>query len=147
MGIQNELGIDPNEEVAIAIDTMLLWLKPVPSPHLVKGKLSASAQRGKQVFIKAECNYCHPAPLFTDGQRPSTYSPRGKVFIDTYNDNSGEWDTPTLIECWRTGPYGHIGSFIKIEDFIRLRDHSDYASKLSETSQDFKDLIEYVLSL
>lgn len=147
MGMLNELGVEPNEEAAITIDTMLLWLKPVPSPYLVKGRLSASAQRGKLIFSKAECSYCHPSPLFTDGQKSSTYSPHGKVFFDSYGDNAGQWDTPTLIECWRTSPYGHLGSYIKMEDFIRLRDHSDYASKLSETSQDFKDLIEYVLSL
>ena len=39
------------EEDAVAIDEYLKLLTPVPSPHLVGGKLSASAQRGKALFF------------------------------------------------------------------------------------------------
>jgi hypothetical protein len=60
-------------------------------------------------------------------------------------DASTQWDTPDLNEMWRSGPYGHIGSYDKLEDIILLRGHSLEASKLTE--QEMQDLIQYTLSL
>jgi cytochrome c peroxidase len=62
-GLKHILFTEPNEEIAGAIDAYIRSLKPVPSPRLVDGKLSASALRGEKVFIKAGCAQCHPAPL------------------------------------------------------------------------------------
>ena len=55
-------------EVAEALDAYIKSLKPVPSPYLVKGKLSAAARRGEKMFPSEEvgCAKCHPGPLFTD---------------------------------------------------------------------------------
>jgi cytochrome c peroxidase len=60
-------------------------------------------------------------------------------------DRTLDWNTPSLIEAWRTAPYGHIGSYDKIEEIIRLRAHSLGASQLSE--QEMEDLVEFVSSL
>ena len=49
VGIQEELFIQVIGEVqnmAVDMDTFFMRLKPVPSPYLVKGRLSESAQRG-----------------------------------------------------------------------------------------------------
>jgi cytochrome c peroxidase len=54
------------EDVANFIDEYLKSLKPVPSPYLVKGNLSKSANRGKKIFNQAGCAECHPLPLFTN---------------------------------------------------------------------------------
>ncbi len=55
------------------------------------------------------------------------------------------FDTPSIIEAWRTGPYNHLGSHDKIEDIVKLPGHAKNLDKL--TDSEFKDLIEYILSL
>ena len=67
-GIRHILFTVQPPEVAEAIDAYLKSLKPVPSPHLVNGRLSPAARRGQQLFRSKEtgCAECHPPPLFTD---------------------------------------------------------------------------------
>jgi YVTN family beta-propeller protein len=137
--IELNMKIESSSDVATALDTFLMRLKPVPSPKLINGKLSESAQRGKAIFYNkdiVDCLQCHPSPLFTN----KTLTP--SKIPDPY-DPSTSWDTPSIIECWRTAPYDHIGSYEKIEDVIN--EHSSNVKKLS--SQEYKDLIEYILSL
>jgi YVTN family beta-propeller protein len=137
-GIRSEMFTEPNEDMAIALDTFLMRLKPLPSPSLVKGRLSASAQRGKAYYTRVGCQFCHPAPLYTDLK----FHDAGVV--DPF-DATTSWDTPSIIESWRTGPYDHIGSYDTLEQLILLRGHSMDASKL--TPQEFQDLMEYIRSL
>jgi YVTN family beta-propeller protein len=139
-GMRAELFLEPDERIAVCMDTFLMGLKPVPSPYLVKGQLTPSAVRGRAIYYdrgKVDCVICHPAPMFTDNKFHNTGIP------DPW-DNLRDWNSPTVIECWRTGPYGHLGSYVKLEDVLKLRTHSN-AGSLSES--DFKDLLEYVLSL
>jgi len=138
-GIQSELFIDPNEKIAVTIDTFFMNMKPVPSPYLVKGRLSESAQRGKDIYYsnKVNCKICHPAPLFTDNLPANAGVP------DPWDANTN-WITPHLIEVWRTAPYDHIGSHDKLEDILKLKAHSN-AGSLS--ADEFNDLMEFVLSL
>jgi DNA-binding beta-propeller fold protein YncE len=138
MGIYYELMITPTEEIGLPLDTFLMRMKPVSSPFLVKGKLSASAERGRGIYKKIGCGSCHPAPIYTDNEFYNAGVPDP-------DDVSLDWNTPTLIEAWRTAPYGHLGSYDKIQEIIQLRAHSIGASKLSE--QEMKDLVEFVSSL
>lgn len=131
------------EEDAVAIDEFLKSLKPVPSPHLVEGKLSAAAQRGKKLFEskRINCIKCHPAPLFTDLQMHDVGS-KGKY------DRRSDFDTPTLIECWRTAPYMHDGRYLTIKELIKEGKHGAKGGDVAGLSeQELNDLIEYVLSL
>jgi YVTN family beta-propeller protein len=137
-GISAELGLVPTDAEANPLDTLLMFLKPIPSPHLVKGRLSASAVRGKAIFTQVGCNICHPAPLYTN-QRFENVG-----VVDPFDANT-QWDTPSLNEAWRTSPYGHLGSYNNLSDILILPSHSLGASKLSP--QDLSDLIEFVLSL
>lgn len=140
-GIRLELQVEPSAEVAVALDTFLLRLKPVPSPKLVKGRLSESAQRGREIYYdskKLDCIHCHPAPLFTNLKNANA------GVVDIYDPRT-EWDTPSIIECWRTGPYNHLGSHETIEEIVLQPGHSKNVKAL--TSEEFRDLIEYILSL
>ena len=67
-GLEAILFVDRPEAEAAAIDTYLKSLQPVPSPHLVDGRLSPAAERGRQLFHseRIACHRCHPAPLYTD---------------------------------------------------------------------------------
>lgn len=126
-----------SEEHSMAVDAYLLSLEPVPSPYLIDGELSPEAIRGKDVFKELACSDCHNGSYFTDMKMYSFASPS-----DTLGPQS--WDTPTLIEVWRTGPYLHDGRCAKMEEVFTREKHG-IESELSES--ELNDLVEYVLSL
>jgi DNA-binding beta-propeller fold protein YncE len=123
-------------EVAEAIDAYLKALRPVPSPHLVNGRPSPAAKRGKAVFERAACNTCHSGPLYTDLQQYDFGTTKGM-------DADKALDTPTLIESWRTAPYLFDGSAATMRD--ALTGHPSPPPKL--TDAELNDLCEFVLSL
>jgi YVTN family beta-propeller protein len=128
------------EKAASAIDEYLKSLKPVPSPYLIDGKLSEAAVRGKKLFFDKTggCAKCHPAPLYTDLSMHDVAS-KGKY------DRRKTFDTPTLIESWRTAPYMHDGQYTTMKELLTKGKHGKVDAKLSE--KQIADLIEFVLSL
>jgi YVTN family beta-propeller protein len=129
------------EEDAVAIDEFLKALKPVPSPYLVGGKLSPAAERGKVVFTKAACATCHGGALYTDLNKYNMGM--GKLM-----DEDMEFDTPTLIESWRTGPYLHDGRATTIKEVLNKHNAEDrHGTTTGLSEEQIKDLAEYVLSL
>ncbi len=140
-GIELKLFRTATQELAIPMDTFFMYLKPIPSPHRVKGRLSETAMRGKAIFYdtcKVDCSKCHPAPKFTDNKAWNTTIP------DPYDSNRG-WVTPPINEMWRTGPYGHLGSYRNVREIIEYPGHSNAGEKL--TAQQMDDLVAYVMSL
>ena len=130
------------EEDAKAIDEYLKSLTIIPSPFLVNGELSESAKRGKVVFEgKGGCAACHSGKLFTDLE---------KYDVGTGKDSEAkkEFDTPTLIEAWRTAPYLYDGRAVSIMDLLQPeynpKDLHGKTTKLTEKER--ADLAEYVLS-
>jgi len=129
-----------DEETAVAIDSYLKSLEPVPSPFLVNGRLSSSAKRGRKIFEQSSCAECHPAPLFTD--------------LKAYNVNTGvgedterSFDTPTLVEIWRTKPYLCDGRADTMYDVLKTFNYYDLHGVTKHLeAQDLGDLIEYVMS-
>lgn len=143
-GIQHTLATRPPPEVPAAIEAFIRSLQPVPSPALVQGKLSAAAERGRRLFLSEEvgCVRCHPPPLFTDLQTHDIGT-RGRM--DRPND---AFDTPALIEVWRTGPYFHDGAAATLRDVFTTanpRDEHGHTRQLTPAQLD--DLYEYVRSL
>jgi len=131
------------ESDAVAIDAYLKSLEPVPSPHLVDGKLSQAAERGKELFFsdKIGCAKCHPAPLYTD-LRMHNVGSKGRY------DRRHDFDTPTLVEVWRTAPYMHDGQYLTIQDLIAKGKHGAMGGDIeSLTEPQLQDLAEFVLSL
>ncbi len=125
------------EEDATAVDAYLQSLQPVPSPLLNHGKLSQGAKKGRQIFESASCIHCHSGPYFTNGQK---YEIGKKGAYDKQN----EWDTPTLIEVWRTGPYLHDGRYATLKEVFTVEQHG-LKNQLSE--EEIDQLLEYVSSL
>jgi cytochrome c peroxidase len=169
-GIKHILFTEQPEGVAAAIDEYLKSLKPVPSPFLVPGskfkvrnsksnvpspkstvvsqntadgwRFSAAAERGKAMFERAGCAECHSGPLFTDLQRYDVGTRRA------FDRPTDEFDTPTLVELWRTAPYLHDGSAATVREVVTTRNHHDRHGKTSDlTSQEIDDLCAYLLSL
>jgi YVTN family beta-propeller protein len=128
---------------ARAIDNYLKSLEPIPSPHLVDGRLSAAAERGRQIFFDSQvgCAHCHPAPLYTDLKLHDVNS-KGRY------DRRDEFDTPTLIEVWRTAPYMHDGHYTTLRQLLDEGHHGHFEGDVKGlTDAQKSDLIEFVLSL
>ena len=141
-GITHILFAVRPEEEAVAIDEYLKSLEPVPSPHLVQGKLSEAAQRGKVLFFREDvgCAKCHPEPLYTDKlQHDLSTGPQ---------DKRPHIDTPSLIECWRTAPYMHTGHWLTIKELLQKGQHGFKGTKAGNlTDKEIDDLAAFVLSL
>lgn len=143
-GIRHILFTVQPPEVADAMDAYLKSLKPVPSPRLVKGQFSVAAKRGGRVFRDPEvgCTKCHVAPLFTD-LKPYDVGTAGPLDREVK-----EFDTPTLVETWRTAPFLHDGSAATMRDVLTTANQHDQHGKTSHlTADQLNDLIEYLLSL
>lgn len=142
-GIQNSLASSLPEDIAADIDRWLKSLKPLPSPHLVQGRLSRAAQRGEKLFNSATgCAGCHAPGLFTDLHSYAVGTE------NAYDKEVREFDTPTLVELWRTAPYLHDGSAATLRDVLTTRNSKDEHGRTSQLSPaQIDDLVEYLLSL
>lgn len=131
----------PDEEKASAIDEYLKSLRPIPSPFLKNGKLSDSAQNGKILFEKAGCAGCHSGQYYTDLQKYNVGTGEG-------SELDREFDTPTLIEVWRTSPYLYDGRATTINDvFTKFNTNNTHGFTTDLKEGELKDLLEYVMSL
>jgi DNA-binding beta-propeller fold protein YncE len=143
-GIKNSLFTVQPEEVAASIDEYLKSLKPEASPYLENGKLSPAARRGKNMFDseRVGCTECHKPPLFTD-LKLHDIGTRSQ-----YDKPTDKFDTPTLVEIWRSAPYLHDGSAATVRDVLTNRNgpgkHGDVRGL---TPSQIDDLVAYVMSL
>jgi YVTN family beta-propeller protein len=135
-GLEHILFAQRPESEAAALDEYLKSLTPLPSPHLVNGRLSLSARNGKKLFFdrKVGCAVCHPAGLFTS--------------LKAYDVGAGALDTPTLVEIWRTAPYLHDGSAATLREVLTTANPNDRHGKTSHlSSSQIDDLVAYLESL
>lgn len=124
-----------SEEDAAKVDEYLKGLKPLPSPVLIDGKLSPLAEQGRKIFEREKCDACHSGSLFTDM----------KMYrIGENIEFEAGWDTPTLVEVWRTAPYLFDGRATTLDDVFTVYKHG-IESKISK--KDVTALVEYVKSL
>jgi cytochrome c peroxidase len=115
----------------------------VRSPYLAGGKLSPAAAKGKTVFERSDtgCATCHSGALRTD-LKLYDVGTRGEL------DRRSAFDTPTLMELWRTAPYLHDGSAVTLKDVLTTRNKGNRHGKTSHLSKgDLDALVEYLRSL
>jgi len=142
-GIRNSMFTVQPPEVAEALDDYLKSLKPMPSPRLVKGKFSAAAKRGKKLFFNETvgCSDCHKGAVYTDLKLHDVGT------VGKFDQPNDRFDTPSLIEVWRSGPYLHDGRAATIRDVITFNRDDQHGSTSKLTPNEIDDLVEYVLSL
>jgi len=129
------------ERKAQSIDAYLKSLRPIASPYLVNGELSEAAKNGQKLFSKAGCVLCHSQPLYTNMIKYD-------VGTSTDEEDDTEFDTPTLVEVWRTAPYLHDGRAATIKGVLTKFNKDDRHGRTSEmTEKQIKDLAVFVLSL
>lgn len=142
-GFKHILFTEPDEAKCLDIDAYIGSLKPETSPYLVNGQLSEKAKRGKRIFedAKVGCVICHPKPYHTDQK---LHDVKSKCFYD----RNQFFDTPALVESWRTAPYLHDGRYIEMRDLFIKEKHGDtHGDVKGLTEKEIDDLVEYVLSL
>jgi len=126
-----------------AVQAFLRAMQPEHSPHLVNGRLSEKALRGKALFESdaVGCSHCHPGPLYT-AMEPHDVGTKHEL------DRKSTFDTPTCVELWRTGPYLHDGSAVTLEQMLTSMNPDDKHGKTSHLSAaDVEALVQYLLSL
>jgi len=129
------------EEKAQSIDEYLKSLKAVPSPYLVDGKLSESAKRGSKIFYRAGCRDCHSGPYYSGGEKYDVGTADGM-------EEGREFDTPNLVESWRTAPYLYDGRAATLEDvFTRFNKENKHGDTKNLTEEELADLVMFVKSL
>jgi DNA-binding beta-propeller fold protein YncE len=126
-----------------AVEAYLRSLRPEASPYGVAGALSPKARRGKELFERPDvgCATCHPPPLFTDLKMHDVGTRGALAWEDRF-------DTPTLVELWRTAPYLHHGRAKTLRDVFGEFNADDRHGSTSGLSGDELDaLVEYLRSL
>lgn len=120
-------------------------LRPEPSPHLTaEGNLSEAARRGRTLFEgKANCKDCHRGPYFTDKKMHNV-----GVLSDHFEEKDSRFDTPSLIELYRTAPYLHDGRALTIKEIFSQHDElAKHGNAKKLTAEELNDLVEYLKSL
>jgi len=140
-GFEHIFFTKQSDEIIASVDAYLKGLMPVESPFLTDGGLSISALKGKEVFEKAGCVKCHSGPYYTNMRKYDVETGKG--------DEEGEkFDTPTLIEVWRTAPYLYNGKAKDIKEVFTIYNEGDKHGNTSNlTENELNDLINYCLSL
>jgi DNA-binding beta-propeller fold protein YncE/mono/diheme cytochrome c family protein len=130
-GIRHILFAKRPEEEAKAMDAYLSSLEPVRGP----AGDSASIRRGAELFEKAGCHACHPAPLYTNKR--------------SFDLGSGTlFDTPSLVEIWRSAPYLNDGRAADLESVLTKHNPHDRHGATSELSRaEIADLVSFLRSL
>jgi len=113
-----------------------------PEANPAAPELREAADRGKLLFEgKGGCAECHPAPYFTDRKMHN-------VGIITPSEPDGRYDTPSLVEAYRTAPYYHDGRAATLKEALTTADPAGQHGNVRElTPQEIDDLVAYVLTL
>jgi DNA-binding beta-propeller fold protein YncE len=142
-GFRSILFQEPHPADLRAVEWYLRSLRPAASPYLVDGKPTRRALQGKSIFERGDtgCAVCHPAPLLTDLKMHDVGT---RVSVD----QSDRFDTPTLIEVWRTAPYLHHGRAVTLHEVLgRFNEHDKHGKTSHLTRDEIDALVEYLLSL
>lgn len=144
-GIRYILFKDHTEFEAEAIDKYLKSLQPLLSPYLNKlGRLTDEAEKGKKLFYSSEvgCSRCHSGAFYTDTKQYNVGT------AGVHDKPHQLFDTPTLIEIWRTAPYLHDGSALTIYEMLTTRNPQNIHGNTKHlTEPEIRALEAYVLSL
>jgi len=135
----------PKQDEIDAVATYIKSAPPIPSPWHRKpdGSPDEQAKRGAKVFVKAGCDMCHPEPLYTDLQMYDVGT-GGKRDLSP----GKQFDTPTLIEMYRTAPYLHDGGAATLRDVLTTFNKGDEHGTTSNlTKAELNDLIAFLKSL
>jgi len=136
---QRFLGFLPEPENHEALMAYLSNSRLSPNPH--RGRDSEAERRGEKVFRRARCVTCHPSPEFTDLKTHD-------LGFAGPTDLRSRFDTPSLRECYRTGPYLHDGRVETLRELFTVHNPEDLHGRTSGLSAaELDDLLVYLRGL
>ncbi len=139
-GVQGSHKVEADDSEVEDLLAYLGSLRPEPNP--MRSRLAAAAARGQGLFEgRGGCAACHIPPWFTDGKTHD-------VGVRNANEPEALYNTPSLVESWRTAPYFHDGRAATMLDALNMPEARELHGNLKEmTASEIKDLAAYVLSL
>lgn len=131
---------------------------------VAESKVTDEVKRGRELFFgqKANCTACHVGANFTDEKYHNLgvgldkkEADLGRYAVTKDEKDIGAFKTPTIRNVALTAPYMHDGSQKTLEDVVEWyakgghpNAHlSDKIKKLDLTTQDKRDLVEYMKAL
>ncbi|MCA9031059.1 MAG: c-type cytochrome [Planctomycetaceae bacterium] len=147
-GPVNDGLADPNGGRSEALDALAAYTNShgfTQSPFAKQG-LSESAERGKALFFSKEtqCATCHSGAYFTDQKMHDV----GTAATDPTEKLGPEFDTPTVLAVYRSGPYLHHGQAKTLREVLVEFNQEDIHGKTTHlTDQQLNDLVEYLKAL
>lgn len=142
MAGQRFLGFLPDDDVQAAL--MQFLAAPPRAPNPFRDVDAALLQRGRTVFLQARCDVCHVAPKFTDQKMHDI----GLSGFTSRVDFRARFDTPSLIECYRTAPYLHDGRAASLRDIFTVHNPDNGHGLTRGLGDDELDaLVAYLRSL
>ncbi|MCB9761723.1 MAG: c-type cytochrome [Alphaproteobacteria bacterium] len=127
-------GDDLSRTQAEYIEAYVDWSRDVD--HKDKGAQTEAVTRGQAIFEREDvaCSSCHPAPLYTDGDKHDMYGVNGVA-------------TPSLIGVAATAPYLHTGSAPSLRGVLETARGGEMGDTSSLSEQEMDDLVAYLRSL
>lgn len=123
------------------------------SPHAAApGKLSAAAERGKELFLADEvgCAKCHSGPYYSDStlKKPHKLHDVGTGLDDPLEKMGPKYDTPTLLGVYRSAPYLHHGKAKTLLDVLTTCNKDNKHGKTSHLKKEhLDDLVAFLKAL
>lgn len=127
-----------------------------------KNKLSASAQKGKELFMstKTNCSQCHSGFNFTNytfenNGLYTNYADSGRMRLTQLESDRARFKVPTLRNIELTAPYMHDGSIKTLEEVITHynsggkvhANKSTLIKPLGLTQQEQDDIVAFLKTL
>jgi len=138
-----------DDQITSKLGALQFYQLAIPAPKAPDGSFDkAQAERGKVLFSgKANCASCHVPPLYTE-PGSSLHTPE-EIGIDDFQSSRSptkKYRTTPLRGLWshQKGGFYHDGRFQSLDEVIM---HYDQHSKLGLTTQDKKELAEFLKSL
>jgi hypothetical protein len=146
-GSGNTRGVP--DKVTPTLAALHIYQLAIPAPKPEKGSFDAeAARRGETLFAgKARCASCHVPPLFTEpGNNLHAASEIGIDDFQARRSPTGKYRTAPLAGLWthQKGGFYHDGRFPTMQAVV---EHYDNFFRLSLSTQQKKDLVEYLKSL
>jgi cytochrome c peroxidase len=120
--------------------------------------LTAAENRGAEIYVESDCNFCHGGPLLSDqnfhniGVRPQIED-LGRAFVTGNLSDWAKFKTPTLRNVELRAAYMHNGRFATLEEVVEFYDRGgdfDAPNKdprvrpLNLTTQEKADLVAFL---
>lgn len=110
-----------------------------PNPHRTRD--AEARARGEKVFVKAGCDVCHPAPKYTDQKMHD-------LGFGTPDDYRSRFDTPSLRDTLRSGPWLHDGRAPTLKSIFTDHNPKDLHGRTKGLSpQELEDMIAFLRGL